>query len=157
MVFQPTSHSPAENRYFPRIPIDRIWLPYIRIRPLTSSAFLYSNHLPAALGSRLSRIIKYISHITSRFYRATIFHIDTNPLPGTCIFPDGRVLCSDHRMTGHTWTYKSCTWFMNPKTREVKMDGITATIGIVTCLALAGWLIIHTMRKKTGCWSRCSG
>jgi len=29
------------------------------------------------------------------------------------------------------------------------MDGITATIGIVTCFVLAGWLIIYTLRNKT--------
>lgn len=29
------------------------------------------------------------------------------------------------------------------------MDAIIATIGIATCFALAGWLIIYTLRKKT--------
>jgi hypothetical protein len=29
------------------------------------------------------------------------------------------------------------------------MDGITATIGIVACLAMIGWLILHSVRKKT--------
>ena len=29
------------------------------------------------------------------------------------------------------------------------MDAITATIGTVACLVMIGWLILHTMRKKT--------
>ena len=29
------------------------------------------------------------------------------------------------------------------------MDGITAAIGIVACLAMVAWLILHSMRKKT--------
>jgi hypothetical protein len=29
------------------------------------------------------------------------------------------------------------------------MDGITAAIGIVACLAMVGWLILQSMRKKT--------
>jgi len=29
------------------------------------------------------------------------------------------------------------------------MDGITAMIGIVACLALAGWVILRSLRKKT--------
>ena len=29
------------------------------------------------------------------------------------------------------------------------MDAITATIGIVACLAMIGWLILRTMRKNT--------
>jgi hypothetical protein len=28
------------------------------------------------------------------------------------------------------------------------MDGITAMIGIVACLALAGWVILRSLRKK---------
>ena len=29
------------------------------------------------------------------------------------------------------------------------MDAITATIGIVACLAMVGWLIVISVRKKT--------
>ncbi len=29
------------------------------------------------------------------------------------------------------------------------MDGILAMIGIVACIAMAGWLILHSVRKNT--------
>ena len=29
------------------------------------------------------------------------------------------------------------------------MDGITATIGIVACLAMIAWWILYSVRKKT--------